>query len=88
MPIRLPPGKPGLVIGQLTVQGIVRGLNGEWIAVVDNKTKRAYFLHERDELFNGVVARITEESVIFEERVTDAAGRARTREVVKRLNPE
>ena len=87
LPARLPPGKPGLVIGQLVVQGIVRGLNGEWIAVVDNNTKRAYFLYVGDQLYNGVVARITADSVVFDERVTDAAGRARTREVVKRLNP-
>jgi hypothetical protein len=75
------------VIGQLTVQGIVRGLSAEWIAVVDNKTKRAYFLYERDELYNGVVTRITEDSVVFEERYSDAAGRTRTREVVKRMTP-
>ena len=87
VPARLPPGKAGLVIGQLVVQGIVRGLNGEWIAVVDNNTKRAYFLYVGDELYNGVVARIAADSVVFDERVIDAAGRARTREVVKRLNP-
>ena len=87
LPARLPPGKAGLVIGQLVVQGIVRGLNGEWIAVVDNNTKRAYFLYVGDQLYNGVVARISADSVVFDERVTDAAGRARTREIVKRLNP-
>ncbi|HEY7678943.1 MAG TPA: hypothetical protein VIC04_00395 [Terriglobia bacterium] len=87
LPARLPPGKAGLVIGQLTLQGIVRGINGEWIAVVDNKTKRAYFLYVGDELYNGVVTRITAEAVMFDERVTDAAGRPRTREVTKRLAP-
>ena len=87
LPVRLPPGKPGLVIGQLTLQGIVRGLNGQWIAVVDNKTNRAYFLFPGDELYNGRVNRITEDSVVFDERVNDASGRPGTREVVKQLNP-
>jgi hypothetical protein len=87
LPARLPPGKAGLVIGQLTVQGIVRGLNGEWIAVVDNKTKRAFFLFVGDELYNGTVSRITVDTVVFDERVMDAQGRMVTREVVKRLNP-
>ena len=87
LPTRLPPGKAGLVIGQLTVQGIVRGLNDEWIAVVDNKTKRAFFLFVGDELFNGTVSRITADSVVFDEQVLDAQGRRITREVVKRLNP-
>ena len=85
LPVRLPPGKPGLVIGQLLVQGIVRNLDGKWMAVVDNKTKRSYFLYERDELYNGVVTTITADSVTFEERSQDAAGRTRSREVVKRI---
>jgi len=85
LPIRLPAGKPGLVIGQLTIQGIVRNIDGKWMAVVDNKTKRSYFLYERDELYNGVVTKITPDSVTFEERSLDTAGRTRTRGVVKRL---
>ena len=85
LPIRLPAGKPGLVIGQLTIQGIVRNIDGKWMAVVDNKTKRSYFLYERDELYNGVVTSITADSVTFEERSLDTAGRTRTREVVKRI---
>jgi hypothetical protein len=85
MPIRLPAGKPGLVIGQLSIQGIVRGIDGKWMAVVDNKTKRSYFLYERDELYNGVVTSITADSVTFEERSLDTAGRTRSREVVKRI---
>jgi hypothetical protein len=85
LPIRLPAGKPGLVIGQLTIQGIVRNIDGKWMAVVDNKTKRSYFLYERDELYNGVVTGITADTVTFEERSIDAAGRTRTREVVKRI---
>jgi hypothetical protein len=88
IPARLPPGKAGLVIGQLTVQGIVRGLGGEWIGVVDNKTKRAYFLYAGDELFNGTVSRITVNSIVFEERLMDPAGRQRSREVVKQLAPK
>lgn len=84
-PVRLPPGKPGLIIGQLTVQGLVRNLDGKWIAVVDNKTNRSYFLYERDELYNGVVTSVSEEAITFEERSLDAAGRTRTREVVKRV---
>ncbi len=85
LPARLPPGKAGLVIGQLTIQGIVRGLNSEWIAVVDNKTKRAYFLYVGDELYNGTVTRISESDIVFQERFSDAAGQPRTREVVKQM---
>ena len=85
IPTRLPPGLRGLVIGQLQVQGIVHGINDEWIAVADNNTRRAYFLREKDEVWNGSVSKITQDSVVFAERFTDASGRAQTREVVNKL---
>ena len=81
-------GKKALLIGQIQIQGIVRGINNEWIAVVDNNTNRAFFLREKDELCNGVITSITENNVAFEEKATDAFGRSRTREVVKQLPPD
>lgn len=83
----VPPGKRGLVIGQLQLEGIVRlDSTNEMIAVVDTARNRAYFLKENDELFNGVVGRITPDSVYFRENVLDESGRVQTREVVKRLS--
>ncbi len=88
-PVRLPPGKRGLVIEQLELQGIARAVDGSWIAVVDNKSKRAYFLHEKDQLYNGVVSKITPDRVIFLENPPgSSAGQTGSREVVKRLGPE
>ena len=79
----LPPGKRGLVITQLSVDGIVI-LAAEKIAVVNMRGRnRAYFLRERDEVFNGYVARISEDAVVFKERATDAFGQTFEREVVK-----
>lgn len=80
------PGKRGLVIGQLKLEGIIRlDATSEMIAVVDTTRNRAYFLRENDELSNGVVSRITPDSVYFRENVLDQEGRVQTREVVKRL---
>lgn len=56
------------------------------IAVVTNETKRAYFLHENQSVYNGVVSKITMDAVYFTENVLDAEGRVTTREVVKRMN--
>jgi len=84
-PKRLPPGQAGLVIGQLQLQGIVRGVDDEWIAVVDNKTKRAYFLREKDSLYDGVVSKITPDSVIFLVNTADISGSNVSREVVMQL---
>ena len=88
VPVRLPPGKKGLVIEQLQLQGIARGLDGKWIAVVDNRTKRAYFLHEKDDLYNGVVSKVLPDRIVYEETTTDAGGKKTTREIVRRLSGE
>ncbi len=82
----LPPGNRGLIVGQLTLKGIVReDTSNTMIAVVTNYTRRAYFLRVNDVLYNGVVSRITPDSVYFSENTLDANGRVTSREVVKRL---
>ena len=82
----LPQGERGLVISQLRLEGVVREqTDNKMIAVVINETKRAYFLHENQSVYNGVVSKITPDAVYFTENVLDANGRVTTREVVKRL---
>lgn len=87
--VRLPAGKSGLVIEQLELKGIARAVDGSWIAVVDNKSKRAYFLHEKDQLYNGVVSKIMPDRVIFREGPAGApSAQGAAREVVKALPPQ
>jgi len=82
----LPPGTRGLVISQLRVEGIVRlDSTNTMIAVVDTNANRAYFLRENDAVYNGVVAKITPDSVTFRENALDQEGKVYVREVVKRL---
>jgi len=85
----LPPGSRGLIIGQLKLEGIVRQGkdNPKMIAVLANPANRAYFLHENDPLYNGVITKITPDSVYFKEDVRDAAGKTTSREVIKKLAP-
>ena len=81
----LPPGKRGLVITNLSVDGIII-MPTEKIAVVNMRGRnRAYFLRERDEVYNGYVTRITEDAVTFRERATDAFGQTFEREVTKTI---
>ncbi len=86
LPERLPPGKAGLVVGTLRLDGIVRGPNG-MIAVVSNPQQRVYFLREGDQLYDGRVERITMEAVAFHESGKDAFGKSVERQVIKRLYP-
>jgi len=85
-PERLPPGKAGLVVSTLRLDGIVRGPNG-MIAVVSNPQQRVYFLREGDQLYDGKVERITMEGVAFHEIGKDAFGKPVDRQVTKRLYP-
>ena len=79
-------GKRCLVIDQLILRGVVKTASG-MIAVVANSANKAYFLHENDPVFNGYVARITGDSVVFKENKVDRAGKTSVREVVKRVVP-
>lgn len=81
----LPPGKAGLQVESLMIQGIVSSPEG-MIAVVANPQQRVYFLHEGDQLFDGSVMKIGMEAITFHEVGRDAFGKPTEREVTKRLN--
>jgi hypothetical protein len=84
-PINCGTGKRCLVVDQTILQGIVKAPNG-MIAVVSNAANKAYFLRENDPVYNGFVMRITPDSVVFREQMTDKLGKKYTREVVKKVN--
>ncbi len=65
---------------------LIRTSGGVMIAVVDTNANRAYFLRENDAVYNGVVAKITPDSVTFRENTLDSAGKLSTRDVVLRLS--
>ena len=85
-PLNLPPGKPGLMIATLRVDGIVNGPNG-MIAIVSNPQQRVYFLREGDHLYDGQVEHITMDGISFHQTGKDPFGNPVEREVTKRLNP-
>jgi hypothetical protein len=78
-------GKRCLEADSMSLRGIVRSHDG-MIAVVVNTANKAYFLRENDPIFNGYVARITDDSMVLRETVQDVLGRKSTRDVVKKLS--
>jgi Tfp pilus assembly protein PilP len=80
----LPPGKAGLQVSTLRLDGIVRAPNG-MIAVVTNPQARTYFLREGDQLYDGSVEKIAMDSVSFHELGKDAFGKPVERQVNKRI---
>ena len=80
------PGKAGLVISTLRLDGLVRAPN-TMIAVVSNPQQRTYFLREGDQLYDGKVEKISMDGVAFHENGKDAFGKPVERQVNKRIYP-
>jgi hypothetical protein len=85
-PENLPPGKAGLIVDTLHIDGIVHGPSG-MIAIVSNAQKRVYFLRDGDKLYDGDVDKIALDSISFHEIGKDAFGKPLERTVTKRLYP-
>jgi hypothetical protein len=77
-------GKKCLLPDQLVLKGVVKQISG-MLAVVENAQRKAYFLREKDPVFNGEVVRITGDSIVFREKVYDKLGHEKMRDVVKRV---
>lgn len=77
-------GAKCLIIDQVVLKGIVKTPQG-MIAMVENAAKKQYNLREKDPVYNGQVMKITGDSLIFRENVTDNLGKQTTREVVKKV---
>jgi hypothetical protein len=80
----LPPGKAGLVIATVRVDGAVRSGNA-MIAVVSNPDQSVYFIREGDRLYDGDVEKIGLDGVTFKENSKDAFGKPVERMVTKRI---
>jgi Tfp pilus assembly protein PilP len=85
-PENLPPGKAGLIVDTLRIDGIVHSPNG-MIAIVSNSQQRVYFLREGDKLYDGSVDKIALDAISFNEVGKDAFGKPLERVVTKRLYP-
>ncbi len=84
-----PPGRRGLLIGDLKLNGVVREESSHsMIALVTGNTKVTYFLRENDALYDGTVLRIMPDSIELKQNYLDPDGEVRSRQVIKRLIPQ
>ena len=77
-----PPGLSGLLIGEITVKGVVRDRQG-FIAMVQAPDNKTYAVRVGDKLLDGSVKSITQEQVIFSQDVNDPLSLVKQREVPK-----
>ena len=78
-------GKRCLVAEQIALRGIIKTPT-KWIAMIETPAKKTYYLYENDAIYNGVVAKITGDSVVFRVQAMDNTGHAVSQDIVKRVN--
>ena len=81
-----PAGLAGLLIGEITVKGVVRDRNG-FTALLQASDNKTYNVRTGDKLFDGSVKSINQEKVIFSQDVSDPLSLVKQREVSKPVRP-
>ena len=76
------PGLPGLLIGELTVKGILRDRTG-FIAMVQAPDSKTYIVRAGEKLLDGAVKSISQDTVVFSQDVNDPLSLVKQREVRK-----
>ena len=82
-----PEGIPGLLIDEIDLTGVFVTPEGPVAQVVSPEQDRSYLLHEGDQLYDGDVVRISQDSVVFKQILDDPTALKPFREVQKQLNP-
>ena len=79
-----PQGREGLLIGELTLRGIVKS-RAEYMAMLQGADNKTYIVHAGDKMLDGVVKAITADEVVFAQDVNDPLSLVKQREIRKTL---
>ena len=81
-PAARPSGLGGLLIGEVTVKGVLRDRSG-FMAMLQAPDNKTYVVRVGDKLLDGSVKSISQEQVIFSQNVNDPLSLVKQREVPK-----
>jgi type IV pilus assembly protein PilP len=81
-PTARPSGLGGLLIGEVTVKGVLRDRSG-FMAMLQAPDNKTYVVRVGDKLLDGSVKSISREQVIFSQNVNDPLSLVKQREVPK-----
>jgi Tfp pilus assembly protein PilP len=79
-----PSGVPGMLIGEVSLKGIMKERSG-FIALVQGPDKKTYAIRPGQRLLDGSVKSITQDGVVFSQDVNDPLSLVKQREVRKTL---
>ena len=85
-PTARPRGLKGQRISELRLVGLVEA-GGQFRAMATGLRDQPFLLKKGDRLFDGRVLEVRKDGVVFSHRLAGAAGRKRSRRVVKKLHP-
>jgi Tfp pilus assembly protein PilP len=82
-----PPGLPGLLIGEVSVKGVLKAKDS-FVAILQASDNKTYLAHSGDRVMDGAVKSITQDAVVFSQDVNDPLSLVKQREVRKTIRPE
>jgi Tfp pilus assembly protein PilP len=85
-PIVRPPGLKGQLVSEITLVGIVKK-KGLYTALSTGYRGKTFFIHSNDDLYDGKVIEIRNDTVILNQYLTDSHGKKITQQIVKKLYP-
>src|SRR5438874_7115770 len=83
-PVVRPPGIKGQLVSEIKLVGVVKS-KGNIMAIAEGYRGRTFFIHTKDDLYDGKVIEIRNDSVLFTQTLTDSSGKKVSRQVVKKL---
>lgn len=82
-----PSGVPGLLIGEVTVKGIVRDRLGFIAMIQGPDSNKTFIVRTGERLMDGSVKAITADGVVFSQDVNDPLSMVKQKEVRKTVRP-
>lgn len=77
-------GLAGIAVSDVQLKGVIRS-GATFVAILEGPDGRTFLAKRSDRLMNGVIKGIESGAVVFTERLEDAAGAVRVRDVRKAL---
>jgi Tfp pilus assembly protein PilP len=81
-----PPGVAGLLIGEVTVRGVVQDRSG-FIAMIQGPDRKTFIVRAGEVLLDGSIKAITGDAIVFAQDVADPLATVKQKEVRKSVRP-
>jgi len=85
-PIVRPPGLKGQLVSEIKLIGVVKSKDGIR-AIAEGYRGRTFFIHQGDDLYDGKVLEVRNDSLLLSQNLTDSFGKRISQQVVKKLHP-